>query len=152
MFPFPMFWLLLCGKDAAVLPNLKLHGVAPPWPPSSSDSPFLLPSRPLPCSLSPRTTSAENLPCTGWGPEAVQIGGSSSSQGRRGALTQLVHGTAVFLVEGQLHHGAGGLADRSLIHVMISLTSVFGLEGNIESPTDCCKYPDGSEVHIIMNR
>lgn len=29
----------------------------------------------------------------------------------RGALTQLIHGTAIFLIEGQLHHRTRGLAD-----------------------------------------
>lgn len=41
------------------------------------------------------------------------VGGEACGQGE-GALTQLVHGTAVFLVKRQLHHRTGGLADLRL--------------------------------------
>lgn len=74
--------------------------------------PLLLASRPLPCSLSPKTTVAESLPWTEQGPAASGPNrGLQRVRGGKGALTQLVHGAAVFLIKGQLHHSTGGLAD-----------------------------------------
>lgn len=94
-----------------MLTNLGFHKVDPhrhpPGSLSRDASLFSEPQHPGGYQASPGQNEAQRPP------RASQETVWSPGRSQR-ALTQLVHGTAVLLIKGQLHHGTGGLADLRL--------------------------------------